>query len=36
MQICIVGGRIIDPGHFDRIANIIIQDGKIARIAEHD
>ena len=34
MQIRISGGRIIDPGHFDGIADIIIKDGKIAAIVE--
>jgi dihydroorotase len=36
MQIRIAGGRIIDPGHFDGIADIIVQDGKIVKIIEHD
>ena len=34
MQIRITGGRIIDPGHFDGIADIVVEDGKIARIVE--
>jgi dihydroorotase len=34
MQIRITGGRIIDPGHFDGTADIVIEDGKIARIVE--
>jgi len=34
MQIRITGGRIIDPGHFDGSADIVIEDGKIARIVE--
>ena len=35
MQIRINGGRIIDPGHFDGIADIVVEDGKIARIVEN-
>ena len=35
MQIRITGGRIIDPGHFDGIADIVVEDGKIARIVEN-
>jgi dihydroorotase len=34
MQIRITGGRLIDPGHFDGIADILIEDGKIAAIIE--
>lgn len=34
MQIRITGGRIIDPGHFDGKADIVIEDGKIAQIIE--
>jgi len=36
MQIRISGGRIIDPRHFDGIADIIINDGKIAAIIESE
>ena len=36
MQIRIAGGRIIDPGHFDGIGDIVVQDGKIVKIIEHD
>lgn len=36
MQTRIVGGRIIDPGHFDGTADILVEDGKIAEIIEHD
>lgn len=32
MQLRIEGGRIIDPGNFDGIADILIEDGKIANI----
>jgi dihydroorotase len=35
MQIRIAGGRIIDPGHFDGTADIVVEDGKIARIVEN-
>ena len=35
MQIRITGGRVIDPGHFDGTADIIVEDGKIARIIEN-
>ena len=34
MQIRITGGRLVDPGHFDGIADILIEDGKIAAIVE--
>jgi hypothetical protein len=34
MQIQISGGRTIDPGQFDGIADIIINDGKIAALIE--
>jgi len=34
MQIRITGGRLVDPGHFDGIADILIEDGKIAAIIE--
>jgi dihydroorotase len=35
MQMRIAGGRIIDPGHFDGTADIVVEDGKISRIVEH-
>jgi dihydroorotase len=35
MQIRISGGRLIDPGHYDGIGDIIIEDGKIAGLVEH-
>jgi dihydroorotase len=35
MQIRITGGRVIDPGHFDGTADIVVNDGKIARIVEN-
>ena len=34
MQIQITGGRLVDPGYFDGIADIFIKDGKIAAIVE--
>jgi dihydroorotase len=34
MQIRIIGGRLVDPGHFDGIADILIQDGKVVKIVE--
>ena len=34
MQLRIEGGRIIDPGNFDGIADILIEDGKIANIID--
>ena len=34
MQIRINGGRVVDPGHFDGIADIVIANGKIAKIVE--
>ena len=34
MQIRITGGRLVDPGHFDGIADILIEDGKIVAIIE--
>ncbi len=34
MQIRITGGRLIDPGHFNGIADILIGDGKIIAIIE--
>jgi hypothetical protein len=36
MQIRISGGRIIDPGYFDGIADIIFNDGKSAAIIENE
>ena len=34
MQILIKGGRVIDPGNFDGIADILVEDGKIVKIRE--
>ena len=34
MQIRIKGGKLVDPGHFEGLADIWIADGKIARIVE--
>jgi len=34
MQIRINGGRLVDPGHFDGIADILIEDGRIVKIVE--
>jgi dihydroorotase len=34
MQIRINGGRLLDPGHFDGIADILIEDGRIVKIVE--
>ena len=34
MQIRITSGRLVDPGHFDGIADILVEDGKIAAIIE--
>jgi len=34
MQILIKGGRVVDPGNFDGIADIFIEDGKIVKIRE--
>ena len=34
MQIRINGGRLVDPEHFDGIADILIEDGRIAKIVE--
>ena len=36
MKFLITGGRIVDPGHFDGIADIHIEDGRIAGIVERD
>ena len=35
MQIRITGGRLVDPGHFDGIADIHIEAGKIVAIIEN-
>jgi len=32
MQILIKGGRVVDPGNFDGIADILVEDGKIVEI----
>ena len=34
VQIRITDGRLVDPGHFDGIADLLIEDGKIAAIIE--
>jgi imidazolonepropionase-like amidohydrolase len=34
MQFRITGGRLVDHRHFDGIAGILIEDGKIAAIIE--
>ncbi len=36
MQILIKGGRVVDPGNFDGIADISIKDGKIVNIKSND
>ena len=36
MQILIKGGRVVDPGNFDGIADIFIKDGKIVKIKNND
>ena len=36
MQLRISGGRIIDPEHFEGVADIVIIDGKIAAIIESE
>jgi len=36
MQILIKGGRVVDPGNIDGIADIFIEDGKIVKIQDHD
>ncbi len=36
MQILIKGGRVVDPGNFDGIADISIEDGKIVEIQSND
>jgi len=35
MEIHIIGGRVVDPGHFDGIADILVEDGKIVKITEN-
>ena len=35
MQIRIIGGRLLDPGHFEGIADILVEDGRIVRIIEN-
>ncbi len=35
MQIRINGGRLIDPGHFDGVADILVENGKIVQIVEN-
>ena len=34
MHTLISGGRLVDPGHFDGIADILIEDGKVVKIVE--
>jgi dihydroorotase len=36
MRIAIQGGRVIEPGNLDAIADILIEDGKIAKIIRTD
>ncbi len=36
MQVLIKGGRVIDPGNFDALMDVFIQDGKIAKIITPD
>ncbi len=36
MQILIKGGRVVDPGNFDGIADIFIEDGKIVKIQSNN
>ncbi len=36
MRIAIQGGRVIEPGHLDAIADILIEDDKIAKIIKTD
>ena len=36
MQIRINGGRLIDPGHFDGIADLLVENGKIVQIIEKE
>jgi dihydroorotase len=35
MQIRIIGNRLVDPGHFEGIADILVEDGRIVRIIEN-
>ena len=35
MQIRINGGRLIDPGHFDGIADLLVENGESTVKAEH-
>ena len=35
MRIVIRGGRLVDPGHLDTIADLLIEDDKITRIIKH-
>ena len=32
MQIAIQGGRVIEPGHLDALADILVEDGKIVEV----
>jgi len=34
MKIRIIGGQLVDPGHFDGLADIWVEDGKIVQIVE--
>jgi len=34
MQFRITGGRVIDPGHYIGAADIVVEDGKIAKVVE--
>ncbi|MBW2538526.1 MAG: dihydroorotase, partial [Deltaproteobacteria bacterium] len=36
MQVLIKGGRVIDPGNFDALMDVFIQDGKIVKIMTPD
>ncbi|MBT8374541.1 MAG: amidohydrolase family protein, partial [Deltaproteobacteria bacterium] len=36
MQILIKGGRVVDPGNFDGLADIFIEDGKIVNIKSNE
>jgi dihydroorotase len=36
MNFLIIGGRLIDPGHFDGIADIRVENGKISEIVEKE
>ncbi len=36
MQILIKGGRVVDPGNFNGIADILVEDGKIVKIKSND